>query len=207
MRFVLDKDRSPKMAFSQRREHARGIEQTSSSAAASRWTRSPGNCRGGSTMTRRWWMMCLGIVDAVSAVACASSGRDRASRDAGPSAESGSGAACDRFTDAGHRICCGRESEIPEISCVDLSKENGEFGIFGGCLPDGRAFDAKLAGAICCSGLTRTDSYEEVDGGTPGFPPGCGASGPPSIKACRPCGNRSCDTGENRCNCPADCAL
>jgi hypothetical protein len=121
----------------------------------------------------------------------------------GIDAASGTEQDCDRVTDAGARICCGRAGEIPELSCVDLSLPGGEFGVWRECLTEGIEFDAKFAGATCCEGLTRTDSYREGDGGTEA--PSCVASAAPSTKVCRPCGNGVCDPGEDRCNCLADC--
>jgi hypothetical protein len=113
---------------------------------------------------------------------------------------------CEHTTDAGYRICCGRETEIPGVSCVDLSKPGGEFGNFGRCLTSGEAFDAKFGGAVCCVGLVRSELLVEEDGGMLGPPPGgCGADGPLSTKVCLPCGNGSCNEGENSCNCPSDC--
>jgi hypothetical protein len=117
------------------------------------------------------------------------------------------GADCDEHTEAGYRVCCGRETEIPDVSCVDLSKPNGEFGMYGGCLEDGQTFDAKFVGAVCCEGLVRTELFIEMSGAPFGPPPGgCAFAAAPSTKVCLPCGNGVCDAKENRCNCPQDCA-
>jgi hypothetical protein len=113
---------------------------------------------------------------------------------------------CGRTTDAGDRICCGSASELPGLSCIDLSLDGGEYGIYGHCITSGQSFDAKIVGARCCAGLMRVEADVETSAVEPGYPEGC-APGPlpPSSKLCLPCGNGTCDERENRCNCPTDC--
>jgi len=148
-----------------------------------------------------WWMTPACAGDSPPRGVEADSGYWDAGR---ADAASGTEQDCYRVTDAGARICCGRAGEIPELSCVDLSLPGGEYGVWRECLAEGIDFDAKFAGATCCEGLTRTDSYREVDGGTEALPT-CIASAAPSTKVCRPCGNGLCDRGEDRCNCSTDC--
>jgi hypothetical protein len=102
--------------------------------------------------------------------------------------------------------CCGRETEIPELSCVDLSVDGGEFGVFRRCLREGEKFDAKFAGAQCCPGLVRAELYSPPTPGVPVDDGGCTTNSPPSTKTCLPCGNRGCDNSENQCNCLSDCS-
>jgi hypothetical protein len=122
----------------------------------------------------------------------------------GPLGDSGA-QACEHKTDAGFRICCGRETEIPEVSCVDLTVDGGEFGMYRKCVEMGRAFDAKFAGAQCCQGLARSEIIAPATGPLVDDA-GCSVPMPPSVKTCLPCGNGVCDPGENRCNCTVDCA-
>jgi hypothetical protein len=114
--------------------------------------------------------------------------------------------ACDHFTDAGARICCGRDTELPGLSCVDLTQDGGAFGIYGRCIEAGESFDAKIAGARCCAGLVRVDEDVETNMAVDGWPMGCGPStSPPSSKLCVACGDGKCAGMENRCNCATDC--
>ena len=62
--------------------------------------------------------------------------------------------------------------------------------------------------AHCCKALTNanqefvpSDSYEGND-----LPDGCGVAAiPPDIMVCIACGDGTCGTAENFCNCPEDC--
>jgi hypothetical protein len=122
-------------------------------------------------------------------------------QDAGPST-----GACGRFTDAGARICCGAATELPGLSCVDLSRPGGEYGTYGHCIAEGDSFEAKIAGARCCVGLKGVGSERETDEVFSGYRPGCGPGAQSvSTVTCVACGNGKCDSLENRCNCPADC--
>ena len=114
---------------------------------------------------------------------------------------------CGTYTDAGARICCGASTEIPGYSCVDLTQDGGEYGIYGRCIGKGEEFEAKIAGGQCCEGLVRAEVSAETDSGEvfEGFPPGCGPTAPPSVKICLDCGNQVCEEGENVCNCAEDC--
>jgi hypothetical protein len=99
---------------------------------------------------------------------------------------------CPLRTDAGLRICCGYTGELPGLSCLDLTADGGEYGIYGHCIESGKEYDAKVVGARCCPGLTSTDTL------------GC-ENGSPSLKRCLPCGDGKCEGAENPCNCPGDC--
>jgi hypothetical protein len=116
------------------------------------------------------------------------------------------GPPCGTYTDAGVRICCGASTEIPGFSCVDLTQDGGEYGIYGRCIGKGETFEAKIAGAQCCEGLVRAELDVETDEVFEDYPPGCGpGSAPPSVKICLECGNQVCEEGENACNCAEDC--
>lgn len=98
----------------------------------------------------------------------------------------------------GFLICCGRDSELPGISCIDPDQKGGEFGIYGHCIESGETFDGKVVGAQCCSKLARLSTS---------MPTGesCLTTGLVSEFVCSPCGDRVCNEFENRCNCPGDC--
>jgi hypothetical protein len=113
----------------------------------------------------------------------------------------------DQYTEYGDRVCCGRDSEIPEVSCVDLSKDGGVFGMYGGCRPEGAVYDRKFAGGVCCSGLVSARVLVEAspDISHPGLPPGCEIGAPGGIAVCVACPDERCGLGETPCNCPEDC--
>jgi hypothetical protein len=102
---------------------------------------------------------------------------------------------CPLRTDAGLRVCCGYTGELPGLSCLDLTQDGGEYGIYGHCIENGEEYDAKVVGARCCPGLISTATYIA----------GCGDEGILSLRRCLPCGDGRCDGAENACNCPADC--
>jgi hypothetical protein len=131
---------------------------------------------------------------------------------AGTPSQGGAGApsqpdasACGTFTDAGDLICCGASSEMPGITCVDLTQDGGKYGIYGRCIGKDEVFEAKIAGAQCCEGLVELFQWIETDEVIEGMPPGCGMEVPVSLKICLECGNQICEEDENACNCPEDC--
>ena len=67
------------------------------------------------------------------------------------------------------------------------------------CRSEGQSFEGKSLGEACCAGLTPVDSTYPSPQGT------CMRSAPPSVMVCARCGDGVCGTGENWCNCPADC--
>ncbi len=66
------------------------------------------------------------------------------------------------------------------------------------CVKDGFAY--KDRGDICCT----TGGYKEIDSSVLKNDGSCTA-GNPSVKICSKCGNGSCDSMENKCNCSQDC--
>ncbi|MGA7306974.1 MAG: hypothetical protein WBW88_19045, partial [Rhodothermales bacterium] len=63
----------------------------------------------------------------------------------------------------------------------------------------GELIEGKVLGAACCEGLSAIEnsSLNENDE--------CVPLGPPSVQVCAACGDGKCQSGENKCNCPADC--
>ncbi|MFO0746064.1 MAG: hypothetical protein U1F43_10370 [Myxococcota bacterium] len=72
-------------------------------------------------------------------------------------------------------------------------------GVVGACVDEGGQLEAKDICSTCCPGLTRVDSTAPASDGT------CQETAPPSVFFCAACGDGTCGTGENRCNCTADC--
>jgi Neprosin len=151
----------------------------------------------------RWLRVCAATL-AVLVAACGD--------DHGPSVEAGtmgdsgqtrtedSGSLAPECMDFRLRICCGRAGEMPGLSCLDLTKDGGEFGLYGRCLEENETLEGKVIGAQCCAGLTRTSLTAVSSGGD------CTPAGPPSVFRCLRCGDGVCGTMENRCTCPGDCA-
>lgn len=120
---------------------------------------------------------------------------------------------CGQLRDAGGRsvpYCCDRPSEMPGASCVDLTEEGGAYGIYGHCIAEGESFEGKILAALCCDGLViRSATVEDSTLAVPGTAHGCAPDFQhysPSEVLCLACGNQRCETHENRCNCPEDCA-
>jgi hypothetical protein len=103
---------------------------------------------------------------------------------------------CGTRTDAGALVCCGGDTELPGLSCVDLSQDGGEFGIYGSCRQEGQDFDGKFAGAQCCDGLVRVGSELPSLACEPAVD---------SLFFCVRCGDGTCGNEENHCRCPQDC--
>jgi hypothetical protein len=122
------------------------------------------------------------------------------------------GAPCGLYRDAGYRrspICCGASSEEPGVTCVDLTADGGEYGIYGHCIAAGDTFEGKIAPALCCPGLVFRSPETLGPSAFAGYAPGCGPdlSFSPSQLICLSCGNSVCEPPENRCDCPEDCAF
>jgi len=96
------------------------------------------------------------------------------------------------------RICTGATGEIQGLNCIpaEIARKAR-----GACRGEGQDIDGKDigTGGRCCPGLTAIPSSQPDDGG-------CTNSAPPSILVCTYCGDGICGQGENRCNCPTDCA-
>lgn len=96
------------------------------------------------------------------------------------------------------RICTGAPGEIQGSNCIPAEMVRKARDT---CRGEGQDIDGKDMGLglKCCQGLTAIplsqSSNEE-----------CINSAPPSILVCTRCGDRVCGQGENRCNCPTDCA-
>jgi hypothetical protein len=119
---------------------------------------------------------------------------------------------CGRYIDAGGQpalACCGAPSEIPGVTCVDLSQDGGQYGFYGHCIAGGDEFEGKIAGARCCPGLVNRHPEIESDAGFQiPWSPGCAWAATPSIFMCLACGNGICERpNENHCDCPEDCPL
>ena len=99
----------------------------------------------------------------------------------------------------GNVKCC--EPGLGESCCAPDDKETGTCGEFPGCTRAGSGFVGKTQCARCCEGLSRIPIVNLVDG-TCVYP-----SPHEAGSLCNACGNGTCDTstGENPCNCPADC--
>jgi hypothetical protein len=72
------------------------------------------------------------------------------------------------------------------------------------CSDEGDFSDVKTY-RVCCMGLVSVSTSEPLDapdsdGGTCSTPFNLDPT-----RICTRCGNGQCGTGENRCNCPADC--
>jgi len=123
--------------------------------------------------------------------------------------DSGSGAADATEADAalppgvafmeGYVACC--ETGRGQSCCTAEQKEAGECVEFRGCTPAGGGFYAKITCSKCCDGLSVISRAQLVDG-TCVYPPFHEVG-----NVCAACGDGVCEapTGENPCNCPADC--
>lgn len=144
-----------------------------------------------------WLPLCLPVLS----LAC---GKD-------PIVTPGHGEPCGLYRDAGGRrapICCGASGEVPGVTCVDLTADGGEYGIYGHCIEEGETFEGKIAPALCCTGLIFTTPETVTSMVFVGYPGGCGPdfSYSPSEVICLPCGNGICEPPENQCDCPEDCS-
>jgi len=130
----------------------------------------------------------------------------------GPSDADGPTRLCGLFRDAGGRhapICCGASTEIPGVSCVDLTQDGGQYGIYGHCIAAGDTFEGKIAPALCCTGLVFRMPEVSSTASPPDFPDGCAPDSThysPSEVLCLACGDGLCEPPENACDCPEDCS-
>src|SRR5690606_3231757 len=80
-------------------------------------------------------------------------------------------------------------------------------GLYQDCRAEGEVYEGKVLCAGCCEGLQRSWMVEPGDQVPPELdelPAGCDL-GPESLLICIRCGDGICGSGENFCNCPADC--
>ncbi|MFH0851484.1 MAG: hypothetical protein V1876_01925 [Candidatus Peregrinibacteria bacterium] len=68
------------------------------------------------------------------------------------------------------------------------------------CIKEGETSAATPYDPSCCSGLTSVNP-----GNAPRSDGSCPTELPAGAKLCTNCGNGTCESWENRCNCPADC--
>ena len=94
------------------------------------------------------------------------------------------------------RACVGQPDEITGGNCTPPQPDGGAY---GRCLEAGEELDAKVIGATCCDGLKRLQRQTNTASGC------VDDGGPPSLFICAACGDGSCATYENSCNCPQDC--
>lgn len=96
----------------------------------------------------------------------------------------------------GHRICCGRAGEQQGVDCVPPALVDHP------CSAEGEQQDVK-AYTICCRGLTAISRARLDDAGV-----ACVQQlHVDPTRLCTRCGDGTCGRGENRCNCPQDCAV
>lgn len=113
---------------------------------------------------------------------------------------------------AGHEMvgvyrCCapGTGTSCCEDMDAGMCFQHG--GIYGDCIGEGEALEAKVTCSHCCDGLTRVPDVRPGDAYPPnidGLPEGCDGFGD-SAFVCLRCGDGVCGTGETHCNCPEDC--
>jgi hypothetical protein len=105
---------------------------------------------------------------------------------------------CEHPNHPGIRACCGLPDQRPGQNCVPWDLLDRP------CSTEGGTEDAKLY-RVCCKGLEGIPVSEPLsepspDGAT------CSQQFPlDPTHVCAKCGNGTCGTGENRCNCPQDC--
>lgn len=95
------------------------------------------------------------------------------------------------------RACVGEPDEIRGSNCTPPQPDGG---IYGRCRKAGEEIEAKVLGAYCCDGLKRITQDRPSAGGC------VEGDAPPSLLVCADCGDASCASYENVCNCPEDCA-
>ncbi|MDF2694788.1 MAG: hypothetical protein K0S65_3171 [Labilithrix sp.] len=116
----------------------------------------------------------------------------------------------------GVNLCCGEgkgltccpPEMLPDSDAGRVSTCFQYGGVRGKCQAHGEHVEAKDICSTCCEGLTRTENLRMVPGGpirvgNAECEPTAGAS----VFFCLPCGNGTCDDGEDPCNCPSDCPL
>lgn len=102
-----------------------------------------------------------------------------------------------RYTQGVYSCCAKGEG----TACCEGKGQGACFaygGIYKDCVSAGGEIEGKVICGLCCPGLTRGSHDIEMKGA-------CVRVGPVSIGVCIACGDGKCGSGENRCNCPADC--
>jgi hypothetical protein len=110
-----------------------------------------------------------------------------------------SGAACDspRTEVVCSSRCKNLQCEAGETPCTcpwDCATADA------GCFSEGEEYSHLLHHGTCCPGLEPTSCDLLGSNGE------CGAPATDCNRCIRHCGDGVCTTGENRCNCPADCS-
>ncbi|MCA9640783.1 MAG: hypothetical protein H6718_21320 [Polyangiaceae bacterium] len=92
----------------------------------------------------------------------------------------------------GTHICCGRPGEIQGSNCVsrELAEKQST-----GCVAEGNQRSGKTFDPPCCEGLVQVSLTLDKQA--------CAAA--PDANVCAKCGDGACGSGEDVCNCPADC--
>jgi hypothetical protein len=115
----------------------------------------------------------------------------------------------------GVNLCCGEGKGLaccPHEMLGDVDSGRDALcypfgGSFGRCVANGERFESMDRCAFCCDGLTRVSSLYPAPGGPIQIGSvTCDLGDFQTGYTCRPCGNGTCDEGENACNCPGDCA-
>jgi hypothetical protein len=92
------------------------------------------------------------------------------------------------------RVCEDTPGSTPGVNCVPAALAQRQLP----CRAQGEDIDGKDFGVKCCASLHAEPVLEHVDGH-------CVTRAPPSVRVCVQCGDGVCGSGENFCNCPADC--
>jgi hypothetical protein len=153
----------------------------------------------------------LGLLCIAQSLACGKGPLEPSSAIEDASLPTADARTCGLYRDAGGRlarICCGAATEIPGVSCVDLTVDGGRYGIYGQCIAAGESFEGKVAPALCCDGLVFRQPLVPTTSVFTSYPSGCGPdlAYNPSEQICLACGNGVCEPPENACDCPEDCA-
>ncbi len=121
------------------------------------------------------------LVFLLSAVACQSGSGEAAKSPQGPCED-----------EHGTRVCCGQPGEVRGSNCVprELIEKQST-----GCVGEGHQRSSKSYDPACCEGLVQVSLTLDSDA--------CASA--PDANVCTNCGNGVCGTGEDTCNCPADC--
>lgn len=145
----------------------------------------------------------------VACVHCGSTDTPVVSEDGGGSGSRDAGAQEERACDNrpildGVPMCVGCPDEKPGMNCYPPQKDGG---IYGRCRKDGEEIEGKIIGAYCCN---RGNGTGRLGTTIPSLVPNeageCVEVAPPSIMRCSQCGDKRCQSWENRCSCPIDCS-
>jgi len=103
----------------------------------------------------------------------------------------------------GVQTCLGCPGEIPGANCYPPQQDGG---IYGRCRLDGEDIEGKVIGAYCCNRDADSGRLgHAIPSQAPSAAGECVPFAPPSVLICSLCGDGSCSSWENRCNCPVDC--